>query len=156
MILIRDIRGQRSLSRDFCSCPCPRTKGHRDKIFFVPQDVPSLGNASMYLNFSGSNQTKFNLSNVNKIESPHGIMGKNLHPINSAPPNLKTEVILYCTQTKFMTVCVNFVRLALISEHMLHLRMLYVYFSLDMHFIHKVVKARFIILGMIYFLIYSL
>ena len=39
-------------------------------------------------------QTKFNLSHVNKIESLHGIMGKNLHPINSAPPNSKTEVIL--------------------------------------------------------------
>ena len=36
-------------------------------------------------------QTKFNLSHVNKIESLHGIMGKNLHPINSAPPNSKTE-----------------------------------------------------------------
>ena len=48
-----------------------------------------------------------------------------------------------------MTVCVNFVRLALISEHMMHLRMLYVYFSLDMHFIYQVVKAN-LLLGMIY------
>jgi hypothetical protein len=31
VILSRDVPGQRSLSRDICSCPCPGTKGHRDK-----------------------------------------------------------------------------------------------------------------------------
>ena len=31
MILSRDVPGQRSLSRDIYSCPCPGTKGHRDK-----------------------------------------------------------------------------------------------------------------------------
>ena len=36
VILSRDVPGQRCLSRDICSCPCPGTKGHRDKIFFVP------------------------------------------------------------------------------------------------------------------------
>ena len=37
VILSLDVPGQRSLSRDFCSCPCRRTKGQRDKeIFFFP------------------------------------------------------------------------------------------------------------------------
>ena len=36
VILSRDGTGQRSLSRDICSCPCPRTKGHQDKNFFCP------------------------------------------------------------------------------------------------------------------------
>ena len=31
VILSRDVPGQRSLSRDIYSCPCPGTKGHRDK-----------------------------------------------------------------------------------------------------------------------------
>ena len=40
-ILSRDVKGQRSLSRDFCSCPCPGTRK-----YFCPgtkgqQDVPS-------------------------------------------------------------------------------------------------------------------
>ena len=31
------VPGDRSLSRDFCPCPCPGTKGQRDKdFFFVP------------------------------------------------------------------------------------------------------------------------
>ena len=39
------------MSRDFCSCPCPGTKGHRDKNFFCPgtkgqRDVPSHGNTT--------------------------------------------------------------------------------------------------------------
>ena len=29
VIVTRDVLGHRSLSRDFCSCPCPRAKGHR-------------------------------------------------------------------------------------------------------------------------------
>ena len=33
-ILSRDIPRQRSLFRDFCFCPCPETKGHRDKKTF--------------------------------------------------------------------------------------------------------------------------
>ena len=36
VILYRDVSGQRCLSRDICSCPCPGTKGQRD--------VPSRGN----------------------------------------------------------------------------------------------------------------
>ena len=48
----RDVLGQRVLSRDICSCPCPGTKGHRDKSFFCPgtkgqRDVPSRGNPSL-------------------------------------------------------------------------------------------------------------
>ena len=36
-ILSRDVPGQRVLSRDICSCPCPGTKGQRDRQnFFVP------------------------------------------------------------------------------------------------------------------------
>ena len=31
VILSRDVPGQTSLSRDIYSCPCPGTKGHRDK-----------------------------------------------------------------------------------------------------------------------------
>ena len=64
-ILSRDVPGQRSLSRDICSWPCPGTKGHRDRQNFfvpgqrdngtscpclsrdVPRDVPSLGNPSI-------------------------------------------------------------------------------------------------------------
>ena len=42
-ILSRDVLGQRSLSRENCSCPCPGTKGHRDKIFFLPQDKGTTG-----------------------------------------------------------------------------------------------------------------
>ena len=36
-ILSQDVPGQRSLSRDICFCPCPGTRGHRDRQnFFVP------------------------------------------------------------------------------------------------------------------------
>ena len=38
VILSRDGTGQRSLSRDICSCPCPGTKGHRDENFFLSRD----------------------------------------------------------------------------------------------------------------------
>ena len=31
VILSRDVPGQKSSSRDIYSCPCPGTKGHRDK-----------------------------------------------------------------------------------------------------------------------------
>ena len=33
----RDVLGQRSLSRDIFSCPCPETKGHQTRFFFVPR-----------------------------------------------------------------------------------------------------------------------
>ena len=62
VILSRDVPGQRNLSRDICSCPCPGTKGHRDKKISlsrakettgrpglsrdVPRDVPSRENAN--------------------------------------------------------------------------------------------------------------
>ena len=37
LVLSWDIPGQKSLSWDFCTCPCPRTKGQRDRQnFFVP------------------------------------------------------------------------------------------------------------------------
>ena len=37
VILSLDVPGQRSLSRNFCTCPCPGTKGQRDRQnFFVP------------------------------------------------------------------------------------------------------------------------
>ena len=39
----RDGTGQRSLSRDICSCPCPGTKGHRDKNFFLSRDKGTTG-----------------------------------------------------------------------------------------------------------------
>ena len=35
--------GQRSLSRDNCSCPCPGTKGHRDRNFFLSRDKGTTG-----------------------------------------------------------------------------------------------------------------
>ena len=39
VILSRDVPGQRSLSLDICSCPCPGTKGQRDAPSrFVPWD----------------------------------------------------------------------------------------------------------------------
>ena len=63
LVLSRDVPGQKSLSRDFCNCPCPGTKGQQDRQKnFVPgqrdngtrklfcprtkgqRDVPSLGN----------------------------------------------------------------------------------------------------------------
>ena len=43
VILSRDGTGQRSLSRDICSCPCPGTKGHRDKNFFLSRDKGTTG-----------------------------------------------------------------------------------------------------------------
>ena len=42
-ILSRDVQGQRSLSRDICSCPCPGTKGHRDKNFLLSRDKGTMG-----------------------------------------------------------------------------------------------------------------
>ena len=45
----------------------------------------------MCLNCGGSNQFR---SHTNKMRSPYGIMGKNLHPIISAPSNSKTEVTI--------------------------------------------------------------
>ena len=41
VILSRDVPVQRSLSWDFCSCPCPRIKGQ--------WDVPSFGNPSPWV-----------------------------------------------------------------------------------------------------------
>ena len=38
VILSRDVPGQKSLSRDICSCPCPGTKGQRDKLKTLPRD----------------------------------------------------------------------------------------------------------------------
>ena len=49
VILSQDGPGQRALSRDICSCPCPGTKG---QDFFLPRDVPSLGNPSSSFPFS--------------------------------------------------------------------------------------------------------
>ena len=43
VILSRDGTGQRSLSRDICSCPCPGTKGHRDKNFLLSRDKGTTG-----------------------------------------------------------------------------------------------------------------
>ena len=43
VILSRDVPGQKSLSRDICSCPCPGTKGHRDKKFFLSRDKGTTG-----------------------------------------------------------------------------------------------------------------
>ena len=43
VILSWDGTGQRSLSRDICSCPCPGTKGHRDKNFFLSRDKGTTG-----------------------------------------------------------------------------------------------------------------
>ena len=66
-------------SRDICSCPCPRTKGHWDKNFFCPgtkgqRDVPSRlvpgrpvrGNPTQ--NLSGSDLLrKFQFRFISKI-----------------------------------------------------------------------------------------
>ena len=30
-------------TQEFCPCPCPRTKGHRDKKISLSQDVPPRG-----------------------------------------------------------------------------------------------------------------
>ena len=43
VILSRDVPGQRCLSRDICSCPCPGTKGHRDKKIFLSRDKGTTG-----------------------------------------------------------------------------------------------------------------
>ena len=43
VILSRDVPGQKSLSRDFCSCPCPGTKGHRDKKISLSRDKGTTG-----------------------------------------------------------------------------------------------------------------
>ena len=43
LILSRDVPGQRSLSRDICSCPCPGTKGHLDKKIFLSRDKGTTG-----------------------------------------------------------------------------------------------------------------
>ena len=62
-ILSRDVPGQRSLSLEFCSCPCPGTKGQRD--------VPFLGNPS-----PKSKQCfryDLNLSDTNDLQSEFGL-----------------------------------------------------------------------------------
>ena len=41
--LIYFVPGQRSLSRDICSCPCPGTKGQRDKKNFLSRDKGTTG-----------------------------------------------------------------------------------------------------------------
>ena len=43
VILSRDVPGQKSLSRDICSCPCPGTKGHWDKKIFLSRDKGTTG-----------------------------------------------------------------------------------------------------------------
>ena len=43
VILSRDVPGQRSLSRDFYSCPCPGTKGQRDKEIFLSRNKGTMG-----------------------------------------------------------------------------------------------------------------
>ena len=43
VILSPDVPGQKSLSRDICSCPCPGTKGHRDKKFSLSRDKGTTG-----------------------------------------------------------------------------------------------------------------
>ena len=43
VILSLDVPGQRSLSRDFCSCPFPRKKGQRDKEMFLFRDKGTTG-----------------------------------------------------------------------------------------------------------------
>jgi hypothetical protein len=43
VILSRDVPGQRGLSRDICSCPCPGTKGHRDKKISLSRDKGTTG-----------------------------------------------------------------------------------------------------------------
>ena len=40
--VLEDKMGQRSLSRDFYSCPCPGTKGHRDKKISLSRTVETL------------------------------------------------------------------------------------------------------------------
>ena len=42
VILSLDVPGQRSLSRDFSSCPCPGTKGQGDKDSFFSQDKRTM------------------------------------------------------------------------------------------------------------------
>ena len=55
VILSRDVPGQKNLSWDFCSYPCPGTKGQQDKEIFLSRDNRtsrpglSLGNPNMYL-----------------------------------------------------------------------------------------------------------
>ena len=43
VVLSRDVPGQRSLSRDFCCCSCPGTKGQRDKETFLSRDKGTTG-----------------------------------------------------------------------------------------------------------------
>ena len=63
-----------------------------DVIFKFIHSRKKGNKQKMCLNFAV--QIKFNKRGINKIESPHGIVGKNLHSINSAPSNSKTEATL--------------------------------------------------------------
>ena len=42
MILSRNVLGKKSLSRDVCSCPCPGTKGHGTRIFFLSRNKGTM------------------------------------------------------------------------------------------------------------------
>ena len=66
VILSLDVLGQRTLSRDFCSCLCPGTKG---QDFFCPwimgqQNVTSLGNPTLNLSDSNSHQRNWDKLSV--------------------------------------------------------------------------------------------
>ena len=43
LVLSRDVPGQKSLPRDFCTCPCPGTKGQRDRETFLSRDKGTTG-----------------------------------------------------------------------------------------------------------------
>ena len=88
MILSRDVPGQRSLSRDNYCCPCPGTKGQRDKENVlvpgqrdsgtsrpglsrdVPRDVPSRGNALFNLFQSLKVKNEFGVELIDQQMDP--------------------------------------------------------------------------------------
>ena len=69
VILSQDVQGQTTLSQDFCSFPCPRTKEHRDKKISLSRDKgTSRGNATWEYRFKG----KFIFWNENIIKEEKG------------------------------------------------------------------------------------
>ena len=92
----RDVPGQRSLSRDIYSIPCPGTKGHRDKEnVLVPgqrdsgttrpglsRDVPSHGNPSS--NLTDGNR-KFCYFLQYALQTPFSLPSQRNFPISFKP-----------------------------------------------------------------------
>ena len=62
----RDVPEQRVLSRDICSCPCPGTKGQRDKEIFLFFVLGQRDNGTSHGNPSSNQQFKFHENELEK------------------------------------------------------------------------------------------